>query len=361
MEFSSIWFFSIWSLISLTFLTTGIYCLDKARIATFPGDLFIHQIQAWIASSVILSVSYAFLFRPPLEFDADGTARKLIIFYGFFHPELIRSLLFPFFSLYNYLRFGNDVNLILPLISLIPIVLFFYQAFKYFKKNYGNENGDLLGRIANTMLLYPYHCLSWISFIVFMFFCLCANFENKYTPIFPTGDCLSIWGLYLYVSLVLQTISILGCTVFLKNFLVPKSSFLNYVYEKRKLFEIVLGLIFVSLAQYLSREKSLHLMFAFLSFAITWLGNIANVQPTTDLGIFHFFVSSSMECAVSRFGFHFYTFLVLCGCIALEILRWKIESVSLRHTGMSKSAFLDWVSLGQANSSSPLSLSVVSS
>lgn len=223
---------------------------------------------------------------------------------------------------------------------------------KYFNKTHGNGNGNLLGRIANTLLLYPYHSLTWISFAVFMFFCLCANFEDKCTLFFPSGECLSILGLNSYVSSVLQTISILGFTVFFKNFPVPKSPVLNYVYEQRKMFEIILGLVSVILAQFSSREKSLPLMFAFMSFAITWLGNLANVQPTTDLGIFHFFVSSSMECAVSLFGFHFYTFLVLCGCIALEILRWKIESVSLRHTGMRKTAFLDWVCLGQPSSSS---------
>lgn len=73
-------------------------------------------------------------------------------------------------------------------------------------------------------------------------------------------------------------------------------------------------------------------MFALAPFSITWLGNLANVQPRTDLGIFHFFVCSTVECAASLFGFRVYTFMVFFGYIVVEILRWNIDYVNLKHT-----------------------------
>jgi hypothetical protein len=342
MEFSSIRFFSFSSLLSLVFLTTGLYSLDKATIFA-PHDWIKHGIQACIASSVIYSISYAFLFRPLWEQRRPPAVRKLIAFYDPFHPELIKSLIISIFLLYCFFHSNQDkVNLIILLVFSLPLnVCFFCLTLKYVMpyKN-RDRNGNLLARTVGPLLLYPHHSLCWACLIIFLFFSLRTNFEDKYKHMF-LGSFVG-FGLDFVLSFSIWYFSLLPM-----KFPRSDSSILIYAYKQRKLLEIIVGIISTVLAQYFFREKSVPLMFAFLSFAITWLGNLANVQPSTDLGIFHFFVSSSLECAVSLFGLHFYTFLVLCGCIVLEILRWKIESVSLKHTGIRHSIFFNLVGLEQ--------------
>ncbi|WMV35778.1 hypothetical protein MTR67_029163 [Solanum verrucosum] len=100
----------------------------------------------------------------------------------------------------------------------------------------------------------------------------------------------------------------------------------------RKIMKFALGLVGIILFQYFFRSPSTHQLVGFLFVTMAWLGNLAMVQPSTDLGIFNFLlVNACLSCAVDHFNLGIRTWLVFAACILLYFLREKLDSVTLRY------------------------------
>ena len=138
--------------------------------------------------------------------------------------------------------------------------------------------------------------------------------------------------------------------IHLKN-LLTESDFMAYAYSKRKAAEAIVGLSGILVTQYFTRETSGALVVALLCFAVSWFFNLAMNQPATDLGVFNFIISASVECAVNVFGFHVYTWLVFGIGLLLIIARWNIDSISVQYTGM-QDVVREWKCLEQLHNSS---------
>uniref|UniRef100_M1AAI3 Mucin n=1 Tax=Solanum tuberosum TaxID=4113 RepID=M1AAI3_SOLTU len=100
----------------------------------------------------------------------------------------------------------------------------------------------------------------------------------------------------------------------------------------RKIMKFSLGLVGIILFQYFFRSPSTHQLVGFLFVTIAWLGNLAMVKPSTDLGIFNFLlVNACLSCAVDHFNLGIRTWLVFAACILLYFLREKLDSVTLSY------------------------------
>ncbi|XP_027184617.1 uncharacterized protein LOC113782874 [Coffea eugenioides] len=198
---------------------------------------------------------------------------------------------------------------------------------------YSQAMGNFLTGFAGPLRMYPRHTIFWF----FIQALVLSTLSVLKSP--------RLWDSLLSMILVHASIpsSLLRLASTLKK-LEGSSSMAAHVYKHRKIFEIILGCLGTVFVQYYFKAKSIPLMLSFLSLAIAWLGNLANVQRCTDFGIFHFLVTASLECAVSLFGLHFHTFLVVAAGIFLMVLRLKIvevEFVSLRYDGMQESVLKD--------------------
>lgn len=332
MEFSSIWYFSLCSLVSLVFSTTGIYALRRAFIPV--SDL----VELGIVSSVSCSATYAFLFRPLLEHDhklETSLSNKIFLhFYGDFatvHSPLIVLAVSAY-----YTSSGHRWDTGMAVWMLFCVLLWLTQASQSITMGfkYSQAIGNFFTGFAGPLRMYPHHSLCWLLI------------QGLVLSALSVLKSASLWDSYLNLILTSASIpsSLLLFASKLKK-LEGSSSMAAYAYKNKKIIEIILGCLGTTLAQYYFKAKSVPLMLSFLSFAIAWLGNLANVQPCTDFGIFHFLVTASLECAVSLFGLHLHTFIVVMAGIFLMVLRWKImefEFVSLRYDGVQESVLKDW-------------------
>lgn len=177
-----------------------------------------------------------------------------------------------------------------------------------------------------------------------------------------------LWSVFIYLSYLLVPVSFSLTYIAFKDRFGRwgSSPFFNYVYQKRKMIEFAVGMVCSILFQYVFRATSLVSMVAFFCIAAAWLGSLAMVQPSTDLGIFNFLlVNACLNWAVNIFKVNVYTWLVFGACLFLFFLRWKLDSVSLRYshifapiptTSPSISTMLTNISVS-ANSNSPSSTS----
>ncbi|KAH0668200.1 hypothetical protein KY285_029406 [Solanum tuberosum] len=105
-----------------------------------------------------------------------------------------------------------------------------------------------------------------------------------------------------------------------------------WVYGIWKIMKFALGMVGTILFQYYFRSPSTHQLVAFLCYTVAWLGILAMVQPSTDLGIFNFLlVNACLSCAVGLYKLNIGTWLVFSACILLYFLREKLGSVTLRY------------------------------
>ncbi|KAH0663260.1 hypothetical protein KY284_028191 [Solanum tuberosum] len=96
--------------------------------------------------------------------------------------------------------------------------------------------------------------------------------------------------------------------------------------------KFALGLVGTILFQHFFRSPSTHQLVAFFCYTVAWLGKLAMVQPSTDLGIFNFLlVNACLSCAVGLYKLNIGTWLVFSACILLYFLREKLGSVTLRY------------------------------
>ncbi|KAL3501799.1 hypothetical protein ACH5RR_036248 [Cinchona calisaya] len=337
MEFSSILYFSFWSLISLVFSTTGIYAFRKAAAPV--SELVEGDFEIVIVQLVCCSTSYAFLFRPAFEQDDQRTLSNKIIFLSFYNnfvtvylsiDNLVSSaslsILKHKWTAVCWLLFSAAFT-ILVVVNSVTMGLKYSQA-----------TGSLLTGFAGPLIMYPYHTLCWILLQGFS-----LSFLGNGYPF--------LWDSFL--KLMFFTVSLPSCWILFASLFkkrITTSTVAARAYENRKIFELVFGTLGTTLAQYYFRVQSVPLMLGFISWAVAWLGILANVQPCTDFGIFQFLVTSSLHCAVSLFGLHFHTFVIVFGGIVLMVLRWKMESVKLMHFGIQESVVKDWSSLEVWNS-----------
>lgn len=76
-----------------------------------------------------------------------------------------------------------------------------------------------------------------------------------------------------------------------------------WIYGIWKIMKFALGMVGTILFQYYFKFASTHQLVVFLCFAVTWLGNLAMVQPWTDVGIFNFLiVNACLGGAVNLFS-----------------------------------------------------------
>ncbi|KAL3501801.1 hypothetical protein ACH5RR_036250 [Cinchona calisaya] len=325
MEFSSIWYLSFWSLISQVFSTAGTFAFQKANVKD--------QFEIWSVILVSCSTSYAFLFRPALEQDDQRSLSNKIIFLNFYANfvlvySAIIGLVSSASSSFSQHKWIVVCFLFSAAWTIRETVKSVRMGFKY-----SQAIGNLLTGFAGPLIMYPHHTLCWILFQGFLLLFLVSR-----SPI--------LWDVYMQLILVSASIpssSILFASFFKK--LITTSTVAARAYENRKIIEIVFGMLGTTLAQYYFRVQSVPLMIGFISWAIAWLGILANVQPCTDFGIFQFLVTSSLQSAVCLYGLHFRTFVVVFGGIVLMVLRWKMESVKLMHFGIRESVVKDWTSL----------------
>ncbi|PHU15811.1 hypothetical protein BC332_17016 [Capsicum chinense] len=108
-----------------------------------------------------------------------------------------------------------------------------------------------------------------------------------------------------------------------------------WIFEIWKIMKFALGMVGTTVFQYYFKFASVYQLVAFLCLAVTWLGNLAMIQPSTDLGIFNFLVvNACLGCAVNVFNLDRHTWLVFAACIFLCFLREKLDSVTLRYEGI---------------------------
>lgn len=338
MEFSSIWYFSFWSVVSLVFSTTGIYALRRAIIPV--SDLveyWIGWLEGWIVLSVSCSATCAFLCRPLLEHDHTlKTSQSNKIFLNFngdfmtVHTPLTSLAFLAYFT-----TPGNRWNTAKAAAVLVSAVLWLLLGSKPITQGfkYSQAMGNFLTGFAGPLRMYPRHTIFWF----FIQALVLSTLSVLQSP--------SLWDSYLSLILIHASIpsSLLRLASTLKK-LEGSPSMAAYAYKHRKILEIILGCLGTVFVQYYFKAKSIPLMLSYLSLAIAWLGNLANVGLCTDFGIFHFLVTASLECAVSLFGLHFHTFLVVAAGIFLMVLKWKIvevEFISLRYDGMQESVLKD--------------------
>ncbi|KAG5602834.1 hypothetical protein H5410_034204 [Solanum commersonii] len=106
----------------------------------------------------------------------------------------------------------------------------------------------------------------------------------------------------------------------------------TWVYGIWKIMKFALGMVGTILFQYYFKSPSTHQLVAFLCYTVAWFGNLAMVQPSTDLGIFNFLlVNACLSCAVGLYNLNIGTWLVFTACILLHFLREKLGSVTLRY------------------------------
>ncbi|KAI3468741.1 hypothetical protein Pfo_025404 [Paulownia fortunei] len=113
-----------------------------------------------------------------------------------------------------------------------------------------------------------------------------------------------------------------------------QSSWRRILNERRKLIEFAVGMVGTILFQNFFRLTSFNHVLAFLYLAVAWLGNLALLRASGDLGVFNFLLGNVIVgCTVSQFGLHGTTWLAYGASILLYGLRLKLESMSLVDRG----------------------------
>lgn len=106
-----------------------------------------------------------------------------------------------------------------------------------------------------------------------------------------------------------------------------------WIYENRKIMKFALGTVGSMLFQYFFRFASIHQIVVFLCLTVSWLGNLAMLQPWSAFGIFNFLlVNACVGSSVNLFNLGIHTWIVFATCILLYILRLKLDSVTLNRT-----------------------------
>lgn len=345
MEFSSVFYFSFCSIASLLFLIPGLHALDKAALPV--PDAVMFQFKILLSFSMCTCSSYAFLFRPHLEHAGLNEGHKFQQFYQ--HLFMVLSpLFFLVHVLSGKLNQSSPWILVISIIGSVRFILSFGITFLLIAVRFYDSKavGSFWTGFLGPLIIYPNHTLCWILLTNLYFLVGYVKFfSGKYSIflVFTTHwyiSLASVHALSLYQTLNPWFKSLLAA-----------SDLMSYIYRKRKAIESMVGLSGILIAQYFTRENSGALVLALACLSISWLANLAMNQPVTDLGIFTFLASGSVECAVNVFGFHVYTWLVFGISLLLIIVRWNIDSFTMHYTGMQEVVMTEWKSLEELHAS----------
>uniref|UniRef100_M1AAP3 Uncharacterized protein n=1 Tax=Solanum tuberosum TaxID=4113 RepID=M1AAP3_SOLTU len=302
MEFPSIVFFTVSYCISSICYAVGFVVLISSHSNSDLSNVVIFALAYWMFLFILISSAYAFLVRPSLE---NG-------------PPYMQHV--PV----DVMRDGMSQSLT-RLEQVCPrIINLVFSLFNKIITMNGNFNRFDITEFTPLFIIYYKHTFIWCMLIIFTLYILLfldhllGVFFIVHVGVLYTGMGLDPVTTYLWVK---ERFNRLGTW--------PP---FMWIYGIWKIMKFALGMVGTILFQYYFKFASTHQLVVFLCFAVTWLGNLAMVQPSTDVGIFNFLlVNACLGGAVNLFNVDIRTWGVFAACILLCFLREKLDSVIFRY------------------------------
>ncbi|KAI3461858.1 hypothetical protein Pfo_018521, partial [Paulownia fortunei] len=285
-------YFSFWASTSITFLGLGFWALDQEKLSIPPLVVFIFK--RFLAISVCHSSSYALVHRLganiPLEY------RMNTLFKGFAYPVNFHFYFGPF-----------PFWLVLSYATLVAVVIFYYTGAA------------------------PGFCLSADFFVKALILSI-GEQDDRFLPAFvlitafftaamaaeQDGPSYDYW----------QLPGIVWRRRFIDEYV--RGSRVLEMYKKRKTVRFAVAMFGSILFQNYVKFTAFSHLLAFLYCAAAWLGCIALVMSSEDLGVFDFLLSNVMVgCTVNQFGLRGPTWVAYGASVLLFGLRRGLNAVRL--------------------------------
>lgn len=311
MEFPSIVIFLVSYYISSICCAVGLIVLITSNSdSDHPlSNVVIYVFAYWMSLSIIISSAYAFLLRPSLEHGPP------------YMPHVPADVMMYGLS-QSFTRLEHRCPRILYILILRIILLF--NKIITINGRFNRIDGT---EFTSLFVIYYKHTYIWCMITLSVLYTL-----------FYFDTFLGVF-FFVHVGLLYSVKGLSLVTAYLRI----KERFnkwgtwppFMWIFEIWKIMKFALGMVGTTVFQYYFKFASVYQLVAFLCLAVTWLGNLAMIQPSTDLGIFNFLVvNACLGCAVNVFNLDRHTWLVFAACIFLCFLREKLDSVTLRYEGI---------------------------
>ncbi|GFP99297.1 hypothetical protein PHJA_002073800 [Phtheirospermum japonicum] len=307
-------FFSLWAIISLTFLKLGFTSLSRTDLSTSVSPAVMSLLKHAFAISVCHSSNYALVYRPHLNINMVkhlmwiGNALNPLILWG---SAVKNKWYYIYCASINLIAIVKERRLTaLPEDHIGLNIDFVVKLSMYFI----DRDQKLMPTLVLLTSIYTSAVWSVISDEEAVFR---AAMQKEKPWIWREGE-----------SMVEHTVGLL-CAVFMEK---PNSSVVKrMVYRWRKLVRFGIGMVGTILFQSFFRLETFDHVVAFIYLAVAWLGNLAMLRPKGgDFGVFDFLLGNVVVgCTVSQFGVRGMTWIAFGAVFLLYGLRLKLEAVSL--------------------------------